>query len=112
MLGYIRELIDFVFKDSGLTGGAEIQEAPTLTAARGIIDQGFIPDLVMSDYDLGPEEKGPDIFELLREKNPKVFICLMSCRDRVPKGLHDVFIIKTNLQSQIPSVLLQAATGM
>ncbi|MEN9622251.1 MAG: hypothetical protein RLZZ67_685 [Candidatus Parcubacteria bacterium] len=85
-----------------------IKEAGSLGVARTILAEEFVPDIAFSDYDLSPVDKGPQIFPLIREKNPKAFICLMSARDRVLPNNANVFIMKTRLEERVPQVLTQA----
>ena len=107
MREYVSELVtDFFRKTSDIS--VTIKDADSLSVARTILNEGFVPDITFSDYDLGPTEIGPQIFPLIREKNPKAFICLMSSRDRVLPNDANVFIMKTRLQEHIPEVLSQA----
>jgi DNA-binding NarL/FixJ family response regulator len=104
---YVSELTKDFFSARNIVN-LTIKEANSISVARAFLTEGFIPDIVFSDYDLDSIEKGPQLFPFIREINPKAFICLMSARDRAPQNLSNVFIIKTGLQKRIPEILLQA----
>jgi two-component SAPR family response regulator len=85
---------------------AVIQDALSISKARIILEKGFVPDVVFSDYNIG-SEFGTSIFPLLREKNPKVFICLMSGRGEEPEHTANVYVHKSDLRKHLDHILFE-----
>lgn len=85
--------------------GITIRKALSLQEARNIISTGFIPDVVISDHDL-PDGKGPSLFNLYKETNTHVYICLMSSKIPALSGEH-IFIHKSEIRQRLGDVLNQ-----
>lgn len=85
----------------------EIKAATTVAAARAILEEGFVPDLVISDGEL-PDGHGPSVFPLIREKNPGAFILLSSSlpESAFPNHLATIYRIKPVMPHQLTKMLL------
>lgn len=98
-------------------GFASVQQAGTVTEALSAFDESN-PDVCLIDLDLGPGPTGIDLAELIRKKNPKVGVVILTSYldprlhhpriTRLPAGTQ--YLVKQSLTdiSQIVSTLLDS----